>query len=227
MTSKSLFVVGFDPGGIDQFGWCLAEETDRMRIKYFGRSDHADGAVEAVFEHIEDSNQLMAAGIDSPLFWVGNGDRRADQTVRARMLALGARNVWGTVQSVNSLRGACLIQGILTARLLRLRFPKIRITESHPKALLWLRGFAHRQKGTREVGMADLSELIACSSREQSEHERDAALGAVAALAMLRNEDGWSNLALEERNAFSPVEPVEYWMPIDDVCGKTDLANKK
>jgi len=106
--------------------------------------------MEAVCKHIDDSMQLAGAGIDSPLFWVANGDRRVDQAVRAKMQALGARSVWGTVQSVNSLRGACLAQGILAAQLLRSRFPNIRITESHPKALLWLMGFANRQRGTRE-----------------------------------------------------------------------------
>jgi hypothetical protein len=224
MTSKPPFVLGFDPGGIRQFGWCLAEATDRPRLIHSGIANNADEAVDSVCADIDDSVQLLAAGIDSPLFWIGNGDRQVDQTVRAKMRAKGAPNVWGTVQSVNSLRGACLIQGILTARLLRSRFPNIRITESHPKALLWLMGVANNERRAREVGMGQLSKLIDCDLPEMSEHERDAALGAVAALKMLRKADGWRDLALDERNAFFPVKSVEYWMPIDDACAETGSA---
>jgi hypothetical protein len=216
MTREQIFAIGFDPGGIGQFGWCLVESTERARLRYCGTSNHAQGAVDAVCKHIDDSMKVLAAGIDSPLFWIATGDRRADQIVRATMFGLGARNVWGTVQSVNSLRGACLIQGILAARLLRSRFPDIRITESHPKALLWIMGVANKQRPVRDVQMADLSKLIDCDLQGLSEHERDAALGAVAALAMLRKLDGWRNLALNESNPFVPVAPVEYWMPIND-----------
>lgn len=222
-----MFVIGFDPGGIGQFAWCLTEATDPPRLRHCGVSDHASGAVGAVSKHIDDSMQLLAAGIDSPLFWIGNGDRRVDQIVRTKIHALGARNIWGTVQSVNSLRGACLAQGILAAWLLRSRFPNIRITESHPKALLWLLELANKERPVREVRMSHLCRLIDCDLQDLSEHERDAALGAVAALAMIRKADGWRDLALDENDAFVPVAPVEYWMPINDACGKTELANKK
>lgn len=93
---------------------------------------------------------------------------------------------------------------------------------------------ANKERPVREVRMAHLSKLIDCDwqepsehLQEPSEHERDAALGAVAALEMLRKADGWRDLALDENDAFVPVAPVEYWMPINDACGKTDLANKK
>jgi hypothetical protein len=131
------------------------------------------------------------------------------------MKRLGAINVGGTVQHVNSLRGACLSQGIMAAHLLRRELPEIRITESHPKALLWILHIARIKRPVAEIGIGHLGDFIESESPHLSEHERDAALGAVAALAMMNKWSGWRDLHREEKNAFNPVSPVEYWMPLE------------
>jgi hypothetical protein len=124
------------------------------------------------------------------------------------MKRLGANNVGGTVQ--HSLRGACLSQGIMTAHLLRSQLPEIRITEAHPKALLWLLHVANVGRPVAGIGINNLSNSIESESQRLSDHERDAALGAVAVLAMIDKRSGWRDLSREETNAFIHVSPVEY-----------------
>jgi len=124
--------IGFDPGGKKAFGWAVVETTPRgLRLVAGGE---VTGALTALATASEASVELPAAiGIDAPLFWVFDGDRNADLQVRA--LVCGAGGQSGTVSHVNSLRGACLVQGVLVARLSRERWPEVPITESHPKAL--------------------------------------------------------------------------------------------
>lgn len=204
MTRTKNILLGLDPGGIGNFGWCVADAETNLPIKILatGTANHAQAAITAVKKHLANmpiSLNVIAVGIDSPLFWTADGDREADIFVRNAIKAKGAKNVYGTVQNVNALRGACLVQGILSARLLRDIYPKIRITESHPKALLKL--LEH-----------DLVEYI--GRLPASEHERDAALGALAAWYMLNPNTTWHNLFDYERFPFAPVSLVEYWMPI-------------
>jgi len=212
----NMIILGFDPGGIRRFGWCVAEGNTegRLRFRDAGLADHAAGAVSAALTSARDVNRICAAGIDSPLFWIADGDRRAEKSIRGAMKRIGAKNVGGTVQQINSLRGACLAQGIMAALLLRQRVPKIRITESHPKALLWLLKVANVDRMVAEVTVKDLDEFIEAESPLSSDHQRDAALGAVAAWAMVTCRPGWHDLFLDEQSAFAPVAPVEYWMPI-------------
>jgi hypothetical protein len=105
-------------------------------------------------------------------------------------------------------------QGVMAAHLLRLEIPSIRITETHPKALLWLIKIATTERGVSQVQMSDVKELIECDLELSCDHERDAALGSFAAWAMFVTQSGWRNLFLDERDPFVPVAPVEYWMPL-------------
>ena len=112
-----MLIVGFDPGGKGTFGWCVAEVhgTQRVRLRRSGTADHAAPALQQIRQYVADPSEIGAAGIDSPLFWVANGERQADRTIRAAMTALGATSASGTVQQLNSLWGACLVQGIMAA----------------------------------------------------------------------------------------------------------------
>lgn len=215
-----MVVLGFDPGGAKpkRFGWYVAEATGkgRLELRHSGIEKDADSAVSAALRDARGYTKVVAAGIDSPLFWVARDGRRADQTIRNTMTRLRARNVGGTVQQVNSLRGARVVQGIMAARLLRRAEPEIRITESHPKALLWLLSVATTHRRVAAVKMKHLRSLITCRLLRLSEHERDAALGAVAAWAMMSRLPGWRDLCQDEKNAFAPVPRVEYWMPINE-----------
>jgi hypothetical protein len=217
MIGHRAIMLGFDPGGEKRFGWCVAQATNKghLQLRDSGSANHAAGAVMAALSKTGTVGRVEAAGIDSPLFWIADGDRKVDKSIRSAMRRLGAPHVDGTVQRVNSLRGACLIQGVMTAHLLRRELPEIRITESHPKALLWLLRVARIELRVVDVGMSHIIDLIESESQHLPDHERDAALGAVAALAMIDQRSGWRDLYREEKNAFTPVSPVEYWMPVD------------
>jgi len=211
-------LLGFDPGGIGQFGWAVCEYKDTLPLPIVqtGISDHADGAVVAAFQAAGAPGTVCAAGIDAPLFWVASGTRRADEVLRSALRRKGAPSPSGTVQEINSLRGACLVQGILAALLLRRRVPELRVSEAHPKALLWLLAVASSQMHPRQIMLADLRSYIT-GSAGTSEHERDACLGILSAWAMVSAAGGWSDLLVEETQHILPVpKPLGYWMPLKD-----------
>ncbi len=215
-TGIEMVLLGFDPGGMPSSGGALPKSLHPVSYGYVHRAPAAMQRLQSDLpsEKADGLGKIEAAGIDSPLFWVPNGDRKADRTVRSALKAKGAKNASGTVAHVNSLRGACLIQGIMTAHLLRKHIPQIRITESHPKALLWHLQIATSEHPVSEVKLQSLRDLIECKVESICDHERDAALGAVAALAMCEERTGWRDLFLQEIGGFAPVPPVEYWMPI-------------
>jgi hypothetical protein len=212
--------VGFDPGGFGSFGWAVVSgETFPLDVVDCGISDHAQGAFNAAMTCVDSSKlDINAIGIDAPLFWVRDGDRRADQVVREAIGLQGCPTAGGTVQHVNSLRGACLIQGILVAMICQQRAKEISITESHPKALLWLLGKATAARRQDNIVLAELTDLIKVEGRGVqifSQHERDAVLGGVAAFAMRSKLEKWRNLYSLETNLITPLDPVPgYWMPI-------------
>lgn len=212
-----MWVAGFDPGGADNFGWAVGEALagGRVAVRATGVASGAADSVGQVLRAIP-SSSLAAVGIDSPLCWSTTGDRFVDVLVRGRIKALGCATPAGTVQHVNSLRGACLVQGMLTAKLLRDAMPGIHITESHPKALLWLLRVASAGEATAAVGLHDLVDHVDFTGSEPSEHERDAVLGALTAAAMLEQSPGWRDVMLDEPSAFFPVPDIAYWMPLTE-----------
>jgi len=210
-----MWLLGLDPGGDQRFAWCTAEARDGspLCLRKSGVESDAAAAISSAFGALPRSDELVGAGIDSPLFWSLGGDRAADRLIRGQIRRLGAPASAGTVQHVNSLRGACLVQGVLAAHLLRKAVSSVRITEAHPKALLWLAGAASAVRPVRSISLAEVRAFIACETEGLSEHERDAALAAVGAWAMLVRPAGWRDLVLDEPDPFVPVPPVEYWMP--------------
>lgn len=210
-----MWLAGLDPGGESQFGWCVVKASAErpLLLHRTGVASNAAEAVNCVLKEVPSESTLIAAGIDSPLFWLGDGDRNVDHVIRNEIKRRGASAPAGTVQHVNSLRGACLVQGVLAANLLRMAIPSINITEAHPKALLWLIGVATEHQPVKSVTMRELSEFFSFRSSDISEHERDAALAALGAWAMTVNATGWVDIFALERQPFVPVSPVAYWMP--------------
>jgi hypothetical protein len=209
--------LGFDPGGEKQFGWTVCSSTGHtLQVVTTGRASHAKEAMSKALSSIPERRNVVGFGIDAPLFWAENGGRIVDRLVREAIKKLGAPSPAGTVQEVNSLRGACLVQGALVANLLHKRFPRITATETHPKAMLYLLGIANKQKKPASITLADLSEYASCDKEYVSEHERDAILGAISAFAQRENRKGWRNIFLEEERPVTPFNyPVAYWMPWD------------
>lgn len=208
-------LIGFDPGGRGSFGWCVSWYSDALPLKLhdMGVSDHAQGAVEAAFAAVPPGQPILAIGVDSPMFWACGNDRRVDQEVRCRIRDL-APQACATVQSVNSLRGACVVQGILAAILVRDRLAGIPISESHPKAILWLLREAVSGREPAAIRLGDLSRLFLPDRRDTSDHERDSAIACLSAWAMVHRPHDWEDIAsLEERRYLPVCEPLGYWIP--------------
>jgi hypothetical protein len=197
-STQAAHFVGFDPGGKSAFGWAvLAKVGADLELVATGTCAGARAALAAAA--IASPTIPVAFGTDSPLYWVEAGDRKADAVVRKMVCAAGGSS--GTVSHVNSLRGACLVQGILVIRFAAELWPMASITETHPKALLKV------SKSAREF-----AERIA--KRVITEHERDAALAAFAAFSMVEYSEGWTDLAETDVRPFFPGgKRLAYWFP--------------
>ena len=166
------------------FGWAVCSPKRHiLHVLASGQAAHAEEATTQALLAASGKGMVAGVGIDAPLFWAKSGGRDVDNLVRRAIQQLGAPYPGGTVQHINALRGACLVQGILTANFLHKQSPDTAITESHPKALLYLLGIANRQRDSAMVSMADLSNYVVCEANCDSQHKRDAALGALTAFA--------------------------------------------
>jgi hypothetical protein len=187
---------GADPGGLNCFG--VAALADNGSFKTWLCS--------SVDEALAKIDQPSGVGIDCPLWWssgVGGG-RFADDWLRK---TYGISS--GTVQSANSLKGSALIQGVLLAMMLRKSYPKIPITESHPKALLLALGLRDWKAISDRFGLD--------GPEPETDHERDALIGAVAARE--GRLERWK-LDLSLHLGPSEIDPkagwfgeVHYWWP--------------
>ena len=191
--------VGFDPGGINAFGWAVLEST--LQSLRFVCAGTRTGVAEVITEALKVLKGPPAGvGIDAPLFWTPEGDRAADHVVRALVIATGGHG--GTVMAVNSLVGACLVQGVLVAMRAHELWPETQITEAHPTALLRVCSAAH-------AFVDGMPELAA-----QDTHARHAALAAYSAYAFVTKTAGWHDLAAQEAAPYFPGgSAVAYWFP--------------
>ena len=212
--------LGSDPGGKGKFGWAVCFEiNDGLRVVATDIADHAKDALEKSFNALPKGGSVVAAGIDAPMFWVADGRREADRLVRKAIGRLGAKSPGGTVQSINSLQGACVVQGLLILKLLRQLYPDLPITEAHPKALLWLMGIARRGRDPGMIEIKDIEEVIieevGFGLLDKEKEKRDAILAAFTAQMMIRRKSDWVDLLKYERKEriLAGEPPIEYWMP--------------
>ena len=204
----------FDPGGKGNFGWsvCRVVDDSLQPPARTGLADHAWDAVAQTRRAIKTgfgagSARVLAAGIDAPLFWTLQGGRTADAAVRQALKETGvpSQKLGGKVQHFNSLRGSCVVQGVLLSKLLHDTWA-LKITEAHPKALKRL------LERSEHSGVAVMVERLTADLRE---HRLDATLAAVTAWAMHMRQPGWRDLYQQERCPVQPFDnPVSYWMPI-------------
>lgn len=205
--------------GKGKFGWSICQAGEgKFLLSESGVTSGVAKYAEQAFEQVSkslkslsDNPRILAIGIDAPLFWNITGkERKIDAIIRdaVKKAAKSQGNVMrpGTkrpdVQPVNSLRGACLVQGILVGASLYQHF-KAPITEVHPGALSWLKPATFDYIHRLTVGNG------------KSDHERDAMLAAYAARAMHKDLNGWRDLFPEEPHPVFPLgTPASYWMPI-------------
>ena len=186
------FWVGADPGGDKKFGLAFLDATDE-------RNSHriTVSSVDDAVKEVEKRGEPLGVGIDAPMWWTSRekGFRKADEKIKDKYKDHGMSA--STVQSVNSLRGAALVGGLMLALRIREKFPGTRITESHPKAVI------HACEFDLEFFNYD-------------EHERDAAIGAVCAREGF--EGRWTVDLAQDRHP-SEQDPFSYWLaPIHYFC---------
>jgi predicted nuclease with RNAse H fold len=202
MSRSSGVWIGADPGGRRCFGLAIlaADGSARMWCVSF-----ADEAIEVISQEV--TSEIAGVGVDAPLWWSSgwSSGRRADQWLRDEFGLSG-----GEVQAPNSLRGAALVQGVMFVERMRERLPQVRVTETHPKALL-------KALGTRTPDAFAKRFGIKASIRGRSEHERDALISAVAAREGF--EGRWPNdlssirLPCEQDPSSYWLAPVHYFWP--------------
>ena len=190
MAEMDQLWVGADPGGKGRFGLAFVHVSGWLCC------DTVSSVEEAV-KRIVRAGMPLGIGIDAPMWWsAGPGAGRcADARLRKRYGLSG-----GTVQSGNSLRGAALIGGALLASRVREKFPSVRITESHPKALLGAFGWS-------ELGFAKEFRIPMAWS---DDHQRDAAIAAVCAREGF--EDRWSTDLAKKHRYACEQNPQTYWL---------------
>ena len=187
---------GADPGGRNCFGLARLSKDGKFKTTL----------VSSVDESMDFIEQPTAIGIDCPLWWSSGkgGGRKADRWLRE---TYGIHP--GTVQTVNALRGAVVVQGILLAMRVRARNPNVLITETHPKALLKALKLRDWKVAAKHFRLD--------RKKPATEHERDAILSAVAAREGARRK--WTHDLSIKRNQseLDPKEiwfgPVNYWWP--------------
>ena len=184
--------IGADPGGKGRFGIALLIDLDPPLTAVVSCVDEA---IAFVLAHI--GKQPAGVGVDAPLWWTSgpSGDRHADQWLRKRYRLSG-----GEVQASNSLRGAALTQGVMFVHRLRETYPAVRVTESHPKALL---------KAIADGRWATFAARFNVNASPADEHTRDAIVAAVAARETF---DGRWTANLANSRLTSEQDPLTYWL---------------
>jgi len=179
--------IGVDPGGKQAFGLAILNDDGRFSTHCFSCADQA-------IKHL--GERPTGIGIDAPMWWSSgpSGDRRADQWIRNHY-QIGA----GTVQTTNSLRGACLVQGALFAERARQLFPAVPITETHPKAVL--------QAFSRS--WLEFYSAFSINGIAEDKHRQDALMSAVAAREGF--EGRWTIDLSKNRHEYEQ-DPSAYWL---------------
>ena len=181
--------VGADPGGKGSFGLALLDASGALHCSTVS-------SVEEAVDRIVSTGEPLGLGIDAPMWWSASesGWRMADRRLRERYPAASR-----SVLSVNSLRGAALVGGMMLASRVREMFPAMVITESHPKVLL----------SALDLDGTGFARRFGICPDWKNEHERDAAIAAVCA----REGSGgrWNtDLALERHSA--ERDPQAHWL---------------
>lgn len=183
---------GADPGGANRFGVALLRANGELQAACVS---HASEAAEWVAH--QGVTTLAGAGVDAPLWWSSgrSSDRVADQWLR-RTYGLAS----GTVQTVNSLRGAALAQGMMFVQRVRERFGNLPVTEAHPKALT---------KALKLETWSAVCSRFGLRCELEDLHQQDAVLAAIAAR---EGFGGRWNHDLSQQRSEDEQDPHGHWL---------------
>lgn len=192
MTSEGTLWIGADPGGKKKFGLAILKSDGSVTTFLV---DCADEAIDAIKNYVR--VQPAGVGVDAPLWWSSgrSGGRHADQWLRTKHGLSG-----GQVQGANSLRGADLVQGVMFVYRVRVLFPGVGVTETHPKAVL---------AASKAESWSAFSKRFMVTAEIEGEHERDAIVSAIAA------REGFEGRWLNDLSTIrypSEQDPSKYWL---------------
>ena len=191
MTPRNDLWIGADPGGEGNFGLAILRSDGSAQTWCVDSADEANEAVSKNVEAVPDG-----IGIDAPLWWSSgrSSDRQADQWLRKTYGLSG-----GEVQTVNSLRGAVLAQGMMFVQRIRETFPAVPVTETHPNAVL----------RALELDADKFYQRFSVTVKARNKHECDAVISAVAAREGFCSR--WKHDLAINRHP-SEQDPTQYWL---------------
>jgi predicted nuclease with RNAse H fold len=199
---------GADPGGQNSFGTAILHKNGSFET---GITSYTDETMQWLLTRVEEQKLTpVSAGIDAPLWWSSGraGERKVDRILQDEF---GISH--STAQSINSLRGAVLVQGIMLAIRLREKFSSIEITEAHPKALLRFLEFHKKPDEWNKLS----NRFLLIGDKPRTEHERDALICAICAREGYQKK--WKRnlsdhrLLAEQDIDHSFFGPTDYWWP--------------
>ena len=194
---EKYYVLGFDPGGPEGFGWSICEVFgDIVLPARGGAASHVAEVMDKVVNYIHREANIMGIGIAAPLFWSPTGTRRVDGIIREALTASGHPAPSDAIPELGEANGERLVQGHLLARDIWDHF-QIPVTEVNPKALLWLLDPEVKR------------------DQELTEDSPAAVIAAFAGYCMHERLPMWRDLFPQEPNPVLPLgTPVSYWMPV-------------
>jgi hypothetical protein len=170
-------IVGYDPGGNGVHG--VAKLSVRGGQPYSLVTSTLQTA-ENVINYMEDMSDIVAFGVDTLTCWSTGRSawRPADRWLRQHYV-----KVRNSIVSPNGLRGSMGLNGMAVLVALRLKFPSLPITETHPKVLYWYLSMQQYNYTSSKVLMdKTLAHVLGIDVDPKTDHEWDAALSTLAAL---------------------------------------------
>ena len=170
-------IVGYDPGGNGNHGIAKLKVQSGRPVSL---TTITLKTTEDVIRLLEDLPLIVAFGVDTLTCW-GTGHsalRPADRWLREHYV--GVQNY---IVTPNGLFGAMSLNGMAVLMAVKLKFPNVLITETHPKVLYWHLSGQRYDYTTRKVSMDQtLTDVLGLDVSPANEHEWDAALSTLAVL---------------------------------------------
>lgn len=213
MKSKSEYLLSFDPGGKGKFAWAIINSSLDPSSLITGTADNCEQAFTHSLKSF--SGNLICIAIDSPMAWSYSGVREVDNRIN-KIYANSA-------QHINSLRGACLAQGIMLLSLIDRKFNsrknKVFVTETHPKFLKKLLRKTKDNCKEENIIIKLANENYRSfkhkrTDKSRYDDEHDAIIGLLSAWAAFTKPNAWINLLEYEEDEYLPLGfRPQYWMP--------------
>jgi hypothetical protein len=204
-------IIGYDPGGNDSHGLALIRYKDNLIID-IKVSTHS--TAQSVLDEISMLDNVIAIGVDTLTCWSTgpSGWRPAD-----RWLKKEYREITHSIASANSLFGSMGLNGMSVLLSLKAIFPKIKISETHPKVLYFeISKRKYDYKESRAEMDSFLSALLGNTVVTRNDHEWDAVISVLAVANGMTGK--WANnlhsLPTEKNEKLvEPCGQTVYWWP--------------